>query len=156
MFMNGILGLHSLLRWAILVLLIVNISHAFFNNNKPYSKQDRSWNLRLVIITHINLLIGLFQYFFGAKGFAYIKEYGMGEVMKNGVLRFYAVEHILGMLLAVVLITISSSISKKAMENNKAKHTKLLLLYVLSLIVIIACVPWPFRFADVPWFRSLY
>ncbi len=155
---SGILGLHSLLRWAIIIFLVINISRSFLNKNNPYSPLDRSWNLRLVIITHINFLIGLYQYFFGEKGFALIKTYGMADVMKSSNLRFWAVEHITGMLLAIILITITSVVSKKPSENDVKKHSKLMWLYIVALIVIIAVVPWPFRhnLGDVPLFRGLY
>ncbi len=158
MFYNGILGLHSLLRWAIIILLVVNISRSFINKTKPYSQLDRSWNLRLTIITHINLLVGLYQYFFGVKGFVLIKTYGMADVMKNSNLRFWAVEHITGMLIAIVLITIAGSVSKKTFESDAKKHSKLGWLYLISLLIIVAVVPWPFRHSlgEIPLFRSLY
>ena len=158
MFYSGILGLHSLLRWAIIILLLINICNCICNKKRPYSSKDRSWNLRLVIITHINILVGLYQYFFGGKGFFYITEYGMGYVMKNSVMRFWAVEHITGMLIAVVLITVTSSISKKPSNDDVKKHNKLAWFYLAALIVIIGVVPWPFRHSlgDIPLFRSLY
>ncbi len=156
MFYNGTVGLHSLLRWAIIIFLLVNISRNFLYNSTDYTDKDKSWNLRLVIITHLNLLIGLYQYFFGEKGIALVKIYGMADVMKTAKLRFWVVEHITGMLIAVVLITITRSISKKPSNNDAAKHKKLLWFYIAALVVIIASVPWPFRFNDVPWVRSLY
>ena len=155
---TGLIGVHSLLRWAILILLIGNISRNFLNKDKPFSAEDRTWSLRLLIITHINLVIGLIQYFFGAKGFAFVKTYGMAEVMKNSVMRFWVVEHITGMLIAVVLITIANSVSKKVTDNDTAKHSKLMWLYIAALVIIIAVIPWPFRqaFSDMPWVRGLY
>ncbi len=156
MFYTGILGLHSLLRWAILLLLLVNISRNFLYHTTDYTSKDRTWNLRLVIITHLNLLIGLYQYFFGEKGIALVKTYGMADVMKTASLRFWVVEHIAGMLIAVVLITITGSISQKPSDNDAAKHKKLLWFYIAALVIVVASIPWPFRFNDVPWIRSLY
>jgi hypothetical protein len=156
MFYNGTLGLHSLLRWGIIILLLVNISRNFLEDDKTYTKSDRSWNLRLVIITHLNLLIGLYQYFFGPRGIELVRTYGMADVMKSASMRFWVVEHVTGMLIAVVLITITSSISKKPSDNDAVKHKKLMWFYIAALVVIIASVPWPFRFNDVPWVRSLY
>ena len=156
MFYNGTLGLHSLLRWGIIILLLVNISRSFLNNTTDYTAKDRTWNLRLIIITHLNLLVGLYQYFFGEKGIALVKTHGMAEVMKTANLRFWVVEHIAGMLIAVVLVTITSAISKRPSDNDAAKHKKLMWFYIAALVVIIASVPWPFRFNDVPWVRSLY
>ena len=156
MFYNGTLGLHSLLRWGIIILLLVNISRNFFNHTPDYTTKDKAWNLRLMIITHLNLLVGLYQYFFGEKGIALVKTYGMAMVMKTASLRFWVVEHITGMLIAVVLITITRSISKRTSDNDAVKHKKLMWFYIAALVVIIASVPWPFRFNDVPWVRSLY
>ncbi|MFL9485450.1 hypothetical protein ACI6Q2_21890 [Chitinophagaceae bacterium LWZ2-11] len=153
---NGLLGLHSLLRWAILLLLLVVIIRTIVNSEAKYSEPNRKWGLRLLIVTHINLLIGLYQYFFGEKGIALIKEYGMKDVMKTSALRYWAIEHIFGMIVAVALITAGYSISKKPIEAAK-KNKKLLVIYVLALVVILAVVPWPFRTGDVgrPWFRGL-
>ena len=158
MFYNGILGLHSLLRWAIIILLLINISRSILNKKRPYSKQDRNWNFRLIVITHINFLIGLYQYFFGAKGYELIKTRGMSDVMKDSFKRFWAIEHITGMLIAVILITIASSISKKAFDDDAKKHNKLACFYIIALVIIIAVVPWPFRhlLGETPLFRSLY
>lgn len=150
---TGLLSLHSLLRWAIIILLIVNISRSLLHKN-VYSPQDRSWNLRLVIITHITLLVGLYQYFFGPKGIALVKAFGMKSVMKDPTLRFWVIEHLTGMIIAIVLITISSSFSKATFESDAKKHKKLFWLYTIALFVIIASVPWPFRFSEIPWFRG--
>lgn len=150
------LVIHSVLRWLIIVLLIVNITRSFLHNNNLYSLKDRSWNLRLLIITHITFLIGLYQYFFGPKGLALIKAYGMSTVMKDKTLRFWAVEHMTGMLIAIVLITMTSNLSKKSIGGDATKHKKLFWFYIIALFVIIVSVPWPFRFAEVPWFRGLF
>ena len=150
------LVIHSVLRWLIIVLLIVNITRSFLHNNNLYSLKDRSWNLRLLIITHITFLIGLYQYFFGPKGLALIKAYGMSTVMKDKTLRFWAVEHMTGMLIAIVLITMTSNLSKKSIGGDATKHKKLFWFYIITLFVIIVSVPWPFRFAEVPWFRGLF
>jgi steroid 5-alpha reductase family enzyme len=155
MFFNILLALHSFLRWAIIVVLFINIFNSISNKNKPYSKLDRAWNLRLTIITHTTFLIGLIQYFFGDKGFALIKTFGMKEVMKTASLRFWVVEHFTGMLIAVVVITIASSVSKKTFSTDAAKHKKLMWLYIIAFIVIMASVPWPFRFNEIPWLRGI-
>ena len=123
---NGLLGLHSLLRWLILLLLLINILRMLIPALVASADNDKKWNLRLLIVAHINLLIGLYQYFFGEKGFNLFKENG-AAVMKVAMLRFWAVEHITGMIIAIVLITISRSVSKKNIpveQKNKKLHTK--------------------------------
>lgn len=153
--MEWILGLHSLLRWLILIFLIINIFRSLVEADASYTPDDIKWNLRLLIISHINLLLGFVQYFFGKNGFAYFRENTFGEIMKNSVMRFWVVEHITGMIIAVAIITISRSVTKKDLPDL-VKHKRQLLLYSLALLIIIASIPWPFRHLGSPWFRGLY
>ena len=151
---NGLLGLHSLLRWIILLLLIINLFRSLVNADSPFTEYDKKWNLRLLIFTQVNIVLGLYQYFFGDKGFAFFTQFG-AAVMKDSYMRFWAVEHITGMIIAVVLITISRSVAKKDILALK-KNKRLATLYIIALIIILASIPWPFRFDNVPWFRGLY
>lgn len=156
--MSGLLWAHSLLRWFIIVFLIINIARHFIEKDKPYTELDKRWSFRLLLITHLNVVIGLIQYFFGDRGFAFVKTYGMGEVMKNSAMRFWVVEHITGMLLAAVLITAANSLVKKYTVTHDSKHNRVFTFYVIALVVILAVIPWPFReiFTGTPWIRGLY
>lgn len=130
---TGLLHLHNLLRWVILILLVVNIIKiATGSSNVKHSK----W---LLIAAHTTLLIGLYQYFAGGSGFALIQQKGMSAVMKDSADRFWAVEHISGMIVAIVFITIGHVGLKKG--NIKKAN----MFFVLALILILAVVPWPFR-----------
>jgi hypothetical protein len=93
----------------------------------------------LFIFTNITFLIGLYLYFAGGNGYALIQQYGMSEVMKNDTYRFWAVEHIAGMIVSVAFISIGYSALKKG-QRKKAN-----MFLVLALIMILAVVPWPFR-----------
>jgi hypothetical protein len=72
----------------------------------------------------------------------------MAELMKDKVLRFWAVEHITSMLLAIILITIGHIKYKK----GGAPRTTLIL-YIIALLLIFSAIPWPYR-ADIA--RPLY
>lgn len=136
---NGLLHLHNFLRWVILILLIIAIVRSFAAKaGKPQGGLQKA-SLFLLISAHINFLIGLYQYFAGAWGFKTIQAYGMSEVMKNGTLRFWAVEHITGMLIAIVLITIARGKVKRSQFSSASW------LYLIALILILATIPWPFR-----------
>ena len=130
---KGLLDLHSVLRWVILALLVINIIKIATGGSKiAYSK----W---LLIAAHTTLLIGLYQYFAGGSGYAFIQQFGMSAVMKDATMRFWAVEHISGMIVAVVFITIGHIGLKKG--NTKKAN----MYFVLALILILAVVPWPIR-----------
>jgi hypothetical protein len=141
---NVLLVLHSLLRWAILILLVVNIARHFSAVNKPFTGQDKKLGLWLMICAHTTLLIGLYQYFAGVFGFSLIEADGMKAVMKNSAERFWAVEHISGMIIAIVLITIGNGVARKNI-TDAAKHKRSAWLFLIALIIIIACIPWPGR-----------
>ena len=151
---NLLLFLHSWLRWIILILLVVGIFNSLAKMQQPLSSVAKKMNLWLMIAAHITLLIGIYQYFFGPKGFVFFRTMGAATVMKDPALRFWAVEHITGMIIAIVLITLTKGVAKKDIAPSK-KNKKLLLFYILALIIILASIPWPGRFGDVPLFRGV-
>lgn len=143
---NGLLHLHNLLRWIILVLLILAIYQSFSKNQSL-----RKTSLWLMLTTHITLLLGLFQWLNGSVGLSMIDENGFGGVMGDSVQRFWAVEHITAMILAIVLISVARG-KAKFLNYKVAKW-----LYVVSLLIILAAVPWPFRLEGIarPWFPGM-
>lgn len=141
---SGLLHLHNFLRWIILFFLLVAIIQSL--GRKTGLQKTSLW---LLIAAHITLLIGLYQYFTGAVGFKLIQANGFGAVMKDSIMRFWAVEHITGMLIAIILITIA---------RGKAKRGGYpFMLYMLALIIILAVIPWPFRELGIqrPWFPGM-
>ncbi len=143
---TGLLHLHNFLRWVILILLLVAIIKAFMgmNGKKPFTPGDRKIGLFLMIAAHITLLIGLYQWAVGPWGLQNILNEGFGNVMKNKTYRFFAVEHLVGMLVAITMITLGNSVSKKSLSDND-KHKKKLRYYLIALVFIIVSVPWPFK-----------
>ena len=137
------LVVHNLLRWIILLLLLVNIVH-HISVNKPFTKADESWGRWLLIASHIMLLLGLYQWIAGALGLNAIQDRGMGDLMKDKAGRYWAVEHLVGMIAAIVLITVGFASRKRAATNEK-KHRMAFVFYLLALIIILAMMPWPGR-----------
>jgi uncharacterized membrane protein len=149
-----LLFIHSWLRWIILILLLVGIFNSLSKMQRSLSNVAKKMNLWLMIAAHITLLIGLYRYFFRPIGFVFFRTMGVAEVMKNPVYRFWPVEHITGMIIAIILITITREIAKKDMEPAR-KNKKRLVWYIFALIIIIASIPWPGRFGDLPLFLGL-
>jgi membrane protein DedA with SNARE-associated domain len=64
--------------------------------------------------------------------------------MKVDKFRFYGMEHILMMVIAIVLVTIGRKKAEK--QSVPAKKFKTIALwYTIALLIIIAAIPWPFR-----------
>jgi len=142
---QGLLHLHNFGRWVVLILLLIAIvkSLSGMTGNKPFTNGDKKTGLFLMISAHIMLLIGLYQWFVGL-GLPLIQANGMKAVMQNSVQRFWAVEHMAGMLIGIILITIGRGSAKKNI-TDKAKHTRSFWYYLIAFIIIVAVVPWPFR-----------
>lgn len=141
---QGMLHLHSFLRWVILILLLVAVYRSFADRNRAFGNGHKKTGLFLMITADLMLLVGMYQWITGPWGLKSIQENGFGNVMKNPPLRFFAVEHFIGMLVAIVLIHIGYSFSKKNVPDER-KHKRTLLLYGLALLIILISVPWPFR-----------
>ncbi len=143
---TGLLHLHNILRWVILVLLVVSIYTTFTATN---SGNKKIW-LFTLISAHITLLIGLYQTYNYWNTYVRDANLSMSEVMKSKGLRFFLVEHPIMMIISIILITI-------AYRNTKVlKYKKAAILFLIALIVILAAVPWPFReLVGRPWFPGM-
>lgn len=102
---------------------------------KPYVKADNAAGAALLGFTHLQLLLGLLLYVVSPRTQAAFDD--MGAAMKNSVLRYFAVEHISAMLIAVTLIQIGRTLSKKATDDN-SKHRKAAIYTAIATVIIIA------------------
>lgn len=140
--------LHS--YWAYLVLLVVvlatlNALIKFFGK-KEFEAKDFRISLFALIVTHLQLLIGLILYFVSPLGLQNITKLGMGPVMKDSTFRLYAVEHPFIMILTVVFITIGYSKHKKKLTSN-SKFKMLSIFYTVALVLMLSRIPWSNWFA---------
>ncbi len=145
--LKGLLHAHSGLRWILLVLLVATIISSFnkWKSNAKYESIDNKLSLMTMITTHIQLLIGLFLYFKSSR----VKLSGLD--MSSSPDRFFTVEHIFGMLVAIALITIGRMQSKK-ITTDTLKHKKIFVLFFVAFLIILITIPWPFRGFGNAWF----
>lgn len=154
---QALLHLHNFGRWVVIILLLVAIARSLsgLSPNKSFTAGDKKTGLFLMIAAHIMLLIGLYQWFAGSWGLHNILNLGMKAVMHDKVYRFWAVEHLTGTLLGIILITIGSASAKKNI-SDKAKHTRSFWFYFIALVVILVSIPWPFREVARPLFPGMH
>ena len=131
---NILLSLHSILRWIILILLLVNILRHFIAMKKPFSGTDKQLGLWLMISAHITFLIGIYQWFAGVYGYQNLMNRGVTAVMENGTYRFFAIEHTVGMLIAIALITVARGVYRKQITDSK-KHRR-----CINVVFTCACI----------------
>jgi Na+-driven multidrug efflux pump len=130
---TGLLHTHSMLRYLVLVFLLVVIvtSLAGWLGKKPYKKLDNKLSLYLFISTHLQLLVGLILYF--------VSPWVKFSEMSNRDFRYWTVEHVSMMLIAVVLITLGRTTSKK-MTDDTAKHKRLFLFNLIALVIVVVAI----------------
>jgi len=131
--------------WAYLTLLIIIL--ATLNgllglfSNRNFGAKDLRITLFALIVTHLQVVLGLILFFVSPNGLKAISDNGMGEVMKDSLQRLFVVEHPLIMLIAVILITIGFSKHKKKVES-KSKFKTITIFYTIALILILSRIPW--------------
>lgn len=138
---------HSGLRWLLLVIIVGAIGYAINGivTKRPIDDIDDRLNKFTVVFAHIQLLIGYLLYFVTSP-LVKAAHADMGAAMKDAALRFWAVEHLVGMTIAIVLITIGRNRFKKAPTDfRKLRSTAIY--FSLGLLMMLATIPWPFRAA---------
>lgn len=135
--------IHSTWAYVVLIMVLLATVNALIGlfGNKEYQPKDFRISLFSLIVTHIQLLIGLAVYFTSPLGLQSITTNGMGTVMKDATLRLFAVEHLTVMIIAVVLITIGYSKHKRKLVS-KPKFKTLAIFYGLALILMLSRIPW--------------
>lgn len=147
---TGLLHIHSILRYVILLLLIAVIAKSFIGwfGKKQFTEGTRKLNLFTLIFAHIQLLVGLGVYFMSVEVKAAFAN--MGEAMKDKELRFWSVEHIAMMIISIALITVGYTLSKKG-KTDEAKHKRVAIFFLLALLVIFYAIPWPWSAVAKGW-----
>lgn len=138
----GLLHLHNFLRWVVLIAGIVAIVRSFtgIGGGKPY---NRTPGIVFMGALHLNVMLGLLLYV-AFSGVAATFRADIGAGMKVAMLRFFGMEHAVGMLIAAVLVTIGSARARRA-SDDAAKHKTAAVFFTLGLLIMLAVIPWPFR-----------
>ncbi|MBL7826608.1 MAG: hypothetical protein JNJ57_08265 [Saprospiraceae bacterium] len=135
---NIINTLHSYNRYLILAALVFVLYRSWtgWQGRKAYGKNDNLSATILLGLAHLQLLLGLIQYF-GTSTIVKSALADMGNAMKTPWLRYFAVEHITIMILGIACIQIGRSLSKKAADDT-TKHKKIAIWTTAATVLIIA------------------
>ena len=142
---SGLVHAHSGLRWIALVLLVAAVVVAIgkWQGRSGYTDGNRKLYLFTLIAVHTQLIIGLILYVISPKvNFSLISD---------KLYRFYTIEHTVVMLIAIVLITIGYSRSKR-ITDAIAKQRLIGIFYGIGLLLIVVSIPWPFRGLGAGWY----
>ncbi len=137
-----LLTLHNLTRWAILIFAVIAIVRGFTGwlGKRRYNAADDRYGMLFVTSLDLQLLLGLILYF--SKGWAGVLFNDPATAMSSSGVRYFSVEHIAIMLVAIVLAHIFRGGIRKA-GSDLGKHKRAALGYLLSFILVLAAIPWP-------------
>jgi len=142
-----VLIIHSWIRWVALVAGFGATLGAVAGND---ARTDR-WGLVMMMTLDLQMLLGLMLYLvlspFTAEAFK-----NFPAAMQNPQLRFWAVEHISMMFVAVVLAHVGKVLARKA-RTPTARRTRSLVCFGLATLAMLAAIPWPGLANGRPLFR---
>lgn len=135
---NFLLHAHSGLRYLILLAAIIVVVKSIIGwlGSTSYSKFDKITAPAYVGLMHLQLLIGLILYFISP-----FVTYTMGEKVS----RYWSVEHISLMILAVAATQVGRSISKKATDAQVKFRFQTIFFGLSILLIFVALATMPGR-----------
>lgn len=148
-----LLVLHNGLRWVVLVLGLIVLLKAFqgWFTRRPWTRQDNLLGVAYMSAFDTQILIGLVLYF-GVSPLTTQALDNRETMMTDRVTRFFAVEHITTMLLALVLVHAGRIAAKRAPDDT-ARHRRIALVLGAAFLLMLSSIPWPFQVYGRPWFR---
>ena len=142
-----VLIIHSWIRW---VALIATIGTAFAALRKQDGVAER-WGLIAMTTLDLQMLLGLLLYLALSPNTAAIMNNFAGA-MKDPTARFWAVEHVASMFLAVIIAHVGRVLARKA-TSPEAKRKRTLICFAIAALFMIIGMPWPGRPGGRPLLR---
>jgi len=136
-----VLIIHSWLRWFILILAIIILvkSAMGISGNKDYLKGDNAMASAFVGLLDLQLLVGISLYFWSP---ITANAWG-GDIspMKDAGIRYWAVEHLSMMIIAIIIAHLGKIKVKKLSDSTKKFKTQLIY-FGIALLLILSRIPW--------------
>jgi hypothetical protein len=136
------LAVHNILRWIALILAIIVLVRAYWGwfGGREWTSTDRRVGSFYSISLDVQILLGLLLYFvFSPITKAALSNFG--GVMSNPDLRFFALEHVFFMILAVILAHVGVITARRA-EEDVVKYRRTAIWISLSFITLLLGMPW--------------
>lgn len=138
-----ILAIHSLIRWLVLASLIYALFRAYrgWLGHRTFTKHDDSVRYTTATIAQIQLLLGLILYFISPIVDYFLHH--LREAVHERQLRFFGMEHITMMLIAITVITLGSGKAKRK-NTDQDKFKTMAIWFTVGLLLILMSIPWGF------------
>ena len=148
---SAVLLAHSWIRWIALVAAVGTVVAALRIQVPADRAGADRWSLFAMAALDLQMLLGLLLYL-ALSPFTAEAMKNMSAAMQNPQLRFWAVEHLTSMIVAIVLAHVGRVLARKAKTPSSIK-TRLLICFGLATILMIVGIPWPGFANGRPLFR---
>ena len=134
--------IHNYLRWIVLILAAIALIRTYTGlfRNREWGDADRKVGIFFSAAMDLQLLLGLILYIFLSPLTRTIFQ-DFGAAMQDEAIRFFAIEHLFYMLVAVALIHVGNSRAKKA-TVSRIKYRNAAMFYSLAVLLILIAMPW--------------
>jgi hypothetical protein len=148
-----ILIIHSWLRWLTLILALAATANACRSHDEPVSPlPGRWWDTSLMLAVDLQVLFGVLLYF-GLSPYTRAAMEDFGAAIRSPSMRFWAIEHALGMFAAVVLVRMGRVMAMNASSAASARRRRLACFAIATALMLVA-IPWPGFANGRPLFRN--
>lgn len=148
MLITGLLDVHSAIRYAIVILLIVSLFTAYrgLMSKRTYTEGIRKLHFSTRMLLNLQMFIGLLLYIL--KGY-YHAWANFSSI--SGMVGFFAIGHILFMFIGISLINVGYQKALKAATDH-TKYKRIAIFYSIGFLLIFMMIPWPFFHKWAMWF----
>jgi hypothetical protein len=135
--------LHSWLRWIVILLGMLAFVRAVTGRfgGRAWTIADAAPGRLYGRALDLQMLLGLLLYFVFSNILG-IARADIGRAMASPAIRFWLVEHLIGMLVAISLAHVGAARSVKA-STDERRFGQAALFYGLSLLALFMATPWP-------------
>jgi uncharacterized membrane protein len=146
---------HNWLRWAVLLVGVWAIYRNYegFTSGRKWQVADGKFNSTFMGILHLQLTLGLIIYFVSPMMQAIMQDFGGS--MKNSATRFWSIEHISGMIIAIVIAQIGAIKAKKAYSDANKFRTAFFW-FLGALVLILLMIPFGIWNQERPLLRPFF
>ena len=137
-----VLGLHNFTRWGVLLaaLVLLGLLIAGLVGHRPWTRRETLAASIYTGVMNLQLLLGLALYI-GVSPYMQGILNNFGAALKSAETRFFAVEHVVGMVLAVAFAHLGQALSRRQPDEQR-RFRGALLWYGLSVVCVVALIPW--------------
>jgi hypothetical protein len=143
MLYHPLLVSHSWVRWVVILTGVIAVARgvAGLVRRRPWLAADGRAGLWFTVSLDVQVLLGLVLYF-AVSPITAAAMNDFGAAMGNSGLRFWAVEHGFGAVVALVLAHVGRVRIRKTSDTTR-RHKLAAIFFGIALVALLASIPWP-------------